>query len=252
MKTQSPKLVELLANIDRLDREDMRKDGHLYKHIIFANNKGYGGIKTLISALIANDYNYQLEFVQRRTARGRVAVSLRLPNNIPNYNKNFMVLTGGFIYGGSFTKTLTKRIIDTVNNRDNNVHGRKVRFIIIDRNFLEGIDLFDVKYLHILDPYLFPTEMIQLIGRGTRTCGQAGLEFRNGWTLDVIKYNSKLDGNSVENKIKNKRMEVMQIDEDMLKARNLVDKALKNFAADQGLTQPGVFRMKSMEKSAWK
>ena len=150
-----------------------------------------------------------------------------------------MALTGGSMYGASMTKALTKRIIETVNDRSNNTYGRKVRFIIIDRNFLEGIDLFDVKYLHILDPYLFSTEMIQLIGRGTRTCGQAGLEFRNGWTLDVIKYNSTIDGESFEKKIKDKRMEVMQINETVLKARKLTDKALQNFAIDQGLTKPG-------------
>jgi len=250
----SPKIAKLLENIERLDRLDMANDNHTFKHIIYINDPGYYGMKIVMSALMANNFNYQTEF-ETYMGRGiggrpgRMQRRLRLPVHIQNGPKNFMALAGTTIYRANFTKTLTRQILDTFNNRQNNIYGRKVRFILIDRNFLEGIDIFDVKYLHILDPYLFSTEMTQLIGRGTRTCGQSGLEFRNGWELKVIKYQSEIEGENVENKIKSERLNVMDINENVVKSRNLLDKALQEFASDQGLTQPKKFQVKKTKST---
>jgi len=254
IKTKSPKIVKLLENIEKFDREDRRQFGNTFKHIIYINDPSYYGMKIVMSALMANEFNYQTEFeIYQGRGRGgrpgRMKKRLRLPQFIPNASKNFMTLAGTTIYGAPFTKRLTKQIQDTFNNRDNNSLGRKVRFILIDRNFLEGIDLFDVKYLHIIDPYLFSTEMTQLIGRGTRTCGQKGIPFRNGWELKVIKYNSELDGHIVEDKIKRKRMEIMNIDEKIIKSRNLIEKALQDFAGDQGLTNSKKLKEKKHKTS---
>ena len=58
MPSHSPKLVELLKNIESLDKKDMKKDGHMYKHFIFCDLKSSGqGAKMLASALIANGYH---------------------------------------------------------------------------------------------------------------------------------------------------------------------------------------------------
>ena len=54
----------------------------------------------------------------------------------------------------------------------------------------EGIDLFDVKYVHIFEPSMTIADLKQTIGRATRTCGQKGLEFipNIGWPLYVYNY----------------------------------------------------------------
>ena len=167
-----------------------------------------------------------------------------------NGDKNMFVLTGSPLYRGPMTKRITENMITKFNDRSDNTHGRKIRFILIDRNFLEGIDLFDVKYLHTVDPYLFTTEETQLIGRGTRTCGQAGLEFRNGWELKVIKYQSVIDGNSIDEQIKNKRLTAMGISSDVVNARDIIDKSLRKNAIDRGLTAPTEVQSRSDKKRA--
>ena len=65
-----------------------------------------------------------------------------------------------------------------------------MRFIILDSGFKEGIDLFDVKYVHIFEPSLTVADLKQTIGRATRTCGQKGLNFEPnvGWPLFVYNY----------------------------------------------------------------
>jgi hypothetical protein len=76
------------------------------------------------------------------------------------------------------------------NRRPENIHGDLVRFIVLDQGFKEGIDLFDVKYVHLMEPLTIPADQKQAIGRGTRFCGQRGLTFHPtfGWPLYVFKY----------------------------------------------------------------
>jgi hypothetical protein len=85
---------------------------------------------------------------------------------------------------------IRKVILDTFNSRPDNSYGELVRFIILDQGFKEGIDLFDVKYVHLFEPLAVNADEKQAIGRATRFCGQKGLEFhpRYGWPLYVYKY----------------------------------------------------------------
>ena len=76
------------------------------------------------------------------------------------------------------------------NKRPDNIQGENMRFIILDSGFKEGIDLFDVKYVHIFEPSMTVADLKQTIGRATRTCGQKGLNFEPnvGWPLYVYNY----------------------------------------------------------------
>lgn len=80
-----------------------------------------------------------------------------------------------------------KTILGAFNERPANVHGRRMRVIIFDSGFKEGIDLFDVKYVHIFEPSMTLADLKQTVGRATRTCGQKGLDFvpNMGWPLFV-------------------------------------------------------------------
>ena len=85
---------------------------------------------------------------------------------------------------------LRKLVLDKFNSRPDNSYGELIRFIILDQGFKEGIDLFDVKYVHLFEPLAVNADEKQAIGRATRFCGQKGLEFhpRYGWPLYVFKY----------------------------------------------------------------
>jgi hypothetical protein len=82
-----------------------------------------------------------------------------------------------------------------MNERPANINGANMRIIILDSGYKEGLDVFDVKYMHILEPLVTKAEYTQVIGRGTRYCGQSGLPFVPdvGWPLNIYRYNLKYD-----------------------------------------------------------
>lgn len=104
--------------------------------------------------------------------------------------ENFFLLSSVDVYDQTITVKDKKHILQTFNQRPDNIHGENIRFIIMDSGFKEGIDLFDIKYIHIFEPPVNGADKKQVIGRGTRTCGQKGLIFHptKGWPLNVYIY----------------------------------------------------------------
>ena len=104
--------------------------------------------------------------------------------------ENFFLLSSVDVYDQTITIKDKKHILQTFNQRPDNIHGENIRFIIMDSGFKEGIDLFDIKYIHIFEPPVNGADKKQVIGRGTRTCGQKGLIFHptKGWPLHVYIY----------------------------------------------------------------
>ena len=176
LNAYSPRMLKLMENIQELDKKDLEENGKLFKHVIYSDVQGIYGSKMVASVLTANDYKMCYN------------KNLKLLSN----NKNsFALLTSSVIYGKPFPATLKKDILSVFNERPHNIYGEKIRFIIIDSGYKEGIDLFDVKYFHILEPLITKAEETQVLGRGLRFCGQAGLPFNpnTGWKLNVFKYN---------------------------------------------------------------
>ena len=179
MPASSPKMVSLFQNIKQLDEQDLRRDKVLYKHVIYSdvNQMGYGA-KILASAFIAKDYSLAYDSDLKM-----------IPTSQKTFN-TFALLSSSAIFGRPFTVSLRRQVLSTFNSRPSNVHGEQIRFIILDSGYKEGIDLFDVKYIHIFEPQLTMSDEKQVVGRGTRFCGQQGLHFHptNGWPLHVFRY----------------------------------------------------------------
>jgi hypothetical protein len=180
MKTMSPKMVELIETIRELDDKDFNDEGKRYKHFIFSDLKqgGYGA-KIISSALVASGFNHCF------------SKSLKVITPPPNdRNETFGVLSSTAIYDKTFSQKHVKSVLKMYNERPDNVHGNNVRFIVLDSGFKEGVDLFDVKYVHIFENQRNSADLIQAIGRATRSCGQKGLNFipNVGWKLHVYQY----------------------------------------------------------------
>jgi hypothetical protein len=105
-------------------------------------------------------------------------------------NNNYTALLSKSFFDRPVNTKLRKIVLDKFNSRPDNTYGELIRFIILDQGFKEGIDLFDVKYVHLFEPLAVNADEKQAIGRATRFCGQKGLEFhpRYGWPLYVFKY----------------------------------------------------------------
>jgi hypothetical protein len=104
--------------------------------------------------------------------------------------KNIYLLSSVSVYDQPITTDIKKKILAKFNQRPENIYGDLVRIIIMDSGYKEGIDLFDIKYVHIFEPSTVAADQKQVIGRGTRTCGQRGLDFhpKRGWPLYVHVY----------------------------------------------------------------
>jgi len=192
----SPKLRKLLDKIKELDEIDRNRtiddnemdddDKKLFKHFIFTDLQGHGhGSKIMASALMAEGY----EPIFRKTP----GEGIQFKTDIDPFN-TFGLLSSTCVYGRPFEERTKKKMLEIFNDRRNNVNGRNVRIIIMDSKFKEGIDLFDVKYVHIFEEPKTISDRKQTIGRATRFCGQSGLNFVEniGWKLNVYIY--KLTG----------------------------------------------------------
>lgn len=182
----SPKIIQLMNNIENLDKEDEKNHGRKFKHFIFSDVKegGYGA-KILASAFEAFNYN---NVIKAKKVDGQKKLKLYI--DAPNSEKNFGLLCSNSIHGATFNEKIKKELLKLFNERPGNIYGKKLRLIIFDSGFKEGIDLFDVKYVHIFEPSMTIADLKQTVGRATRTCGQKGLDFQKGlgWPLYVYNY----------------------------------------------------------------
>ena len=178
MSIASPKLVSLLNTIETLDAKDLKEHGTYFKHVIYSDIKtSNAGAKIIAAGFSAKGYPMIYD------------ESMKLDTAAFSQDA-FALLASTKVFGKDLGVQLRKSILQTYNDRPDNVHGQKFRFIILDSGFKEGIDLFDVKYIHIFEPATTPSDEKQIVGRGTRFCGQKGLEFHNekGWPLFVYRY----------------------------------------------------------------
>ena len=181
----SPKLAALFEKIASLDERDLREDGTTYKHMIFTDlhNSTYG-IRLLASAFFAHGYTPAFH----RHGTG-FAIDLDAGGDAAD-GRRFAALTGKKVLDRSQSVGFRKEVIAAFNDRTANTHGARLRFLILDQGFKEGIDLFDIRYIHLFEPLLVRADERQAIGRGTRYCGQKGLVFhpQYGWPLYVFRY----------------------------------------------------------------
>lgn len=190
----SPKMIAILENIRELDKKDMKDHGHLFKHFIYSDIKSAFGAKLIASVLTSE--GFQHAYGLKKTARGMsftldTALLQKRTSNV------FATLTSVAFFEKPIGVNFRKEILKTFNTRPENIHGENIRIIILDSGFREGIDLFDVKYVHLVEPIATKADQKQAIGRGTRFCGQKGLEFhkKEGWPLHVYRYETVLTDN---------------------------------------------------------
>ena len=197
LKIVSPKLLTLIDKIQELDERDMAKYGKKFKHFIFSDSKSsMGGVKLIASALIASGlklgYHAKAKVGKKLWTKMELYPSSQL---IKNKFNNFYMLCSKSVYDEPINVSTKKEILSRFNERPDNSYGENIRIIIMDGGYKEGIDLFDIKYVHIFEPTLTQADQKQVIGRGTRTCGQKGLDFHpiKGWPLYVYVYDLKME-----------------------------------------------------------
>ena len=199
----SGKYSELVRRIRDLDEVDMMDHGKHFKHFIFTDLRdGLYGAKAVAAFLLAGGFRFAMKNVSKlrkyhgeMVATQKGATVLDLPTaGDENGSDNFAILQSQPLWHNPMTVELKKSIIGTFNSRPDNIYGEFLRILVLDSKYKEGIDLFDVKYVHILEPPIAAADLKQAVGRATRFCGQRGLNFvpGYGWPLHVYIYNSEI------------------------------------------------------------
>lgn len=185
LSVASPKLETLLNKIQELDTKDMVEHGRLFKHFIYSDIKSAYGAKLIAAGLstFGFDHAYKLK-------SGPRGMSFSLDKSVIGNKKTFATLTSVAFFEKPIGIQFRKELLKTFNSRPDNVHGDQIRIIVLDSGFREGIDLFDVKYVHLFEPIATLSDQKQAIGRATRFCGQKGLRFDplTGWPIHVFRY----------------------------------------------------------------
>ena len=176
----SPKIKALIETIKALDQDDLKNDKRLYKHYIFSSLVGNGGINLIKKAFALELDDDRITYFTILDENGRSSVE----------------------------------VLREFNDHKTNPGGKKIRLIGLSKKFKEGIDLKDVKYAHIFEKPSTSTDLQQIIGRGTRFCGQQNMTFP--WNLDVFIYRLTIPSSMRKTYKHNRTGEIINLDRDFL------------------------------------
>jgi len=181
--TYSPKFLHLLENI--LNKQ------HVGLHLVYSQFRTLEGIGIIKLILETNGFS---QFKIRQSSLGDWTIDMT-----PEEQERpcFALYTGTEtaeekeiirnIFNSKW-KNVPKSITEQLSARfTNNMFGEVIKILMITASGAEGINLRNVRYVHITEPYWHPVRTEQIIGRARRICSHIDLpeELR---TVDVFLY----------------------------------------------------------------
>ena len=177
LATYSPKFQKILYNI--------QKNDHKGSHLIYSQFRTLEGIGILSLILKQNGYS---EFKIKKDDSGKWLIdmtqeelskpSFALYTGTEDEEKKEIVRNIFNSNWGIVPSTLRDQL-NAINK--NNHYGDVIKVFMITSSGAEGIDLKNVRYVHIVEPYWHPVRKEQVIGRAVRINSHADLapEFRS-------------------------------------------------------------------------
>ena len=183
LATYSPKFLHLLHNI--LDKS------HVGLHLVYSQFRTLEGIGIIKLILEANGFS---QFKIKQSSMGDWTIDMTTEEQ---ERPCFALYTGTEtaeekeiirnIFNSKW-KNVPKSITEQLSTRfTNNMYGEVIKILMITASGAEGINLRNVRYVHITEPYWHPVRTEQIIGRARRICSHIDLpeELR---TVDVFLY----------------------------------------------------------------
>jgi hypothetical protein len=183
LATYSPKFLHLLENI--LDKK------HIGLHLIYSQFRTLEGIGIIKIILEANGFSQfkikksgSSDWTIDMTAEEQERPCFALYTGTESAEEKEIVRN---IFNSKW-KNVPKSITEQLSTRfTNNMFGEVIKILMITASGAEGINLRNVRYVHITEPYWHPVRTEQIIGRARRICSHVDLpeELR---TVDVFLY----------------------------------------------------------------
>jgi len=119
------------------------------KVLVYSTFRSYGGLESFIKVLDIMGYkNYE---------------------NHGDGRRRYGIFSGD-------EKLNEKERIKEIFNREDNIYGKKLKVLLLSPAAREGLSLYNVKQLHIMEPYWNFSRISQILGRAVRYCSHKALE----------------------------------------------------------------------------
>lgn len=99
-------------------------------------------------------------------------------------------------YSGNIDQKERAQVVKTFEDIKN-MHGELAKVLLISQAGSEGISLYNMRQVHIMEPYWHETRTDQMVGRAIRFCSHKNLP-KNERVVDVFKYKSVFTTNKKE------------------------------------------------------
>ena len=180
----SPKFLKLLQNL-----QDPK---HVGLNLVYSQFRTLEGIGLIKMAMEANDY------AQFRIKHNKATQQWVLDNRPEDAGKRrFALYTGKedaeekeivrCIFNSEWDQVPSSIRDELLRVSGNNFYGEVINTLMISASGAEGINLRNVRYVHIVEPYWHPVRIEQVVGRARRICSHQDLpaELR---TVNVFLY----------------------------------------------------------------
>lgn len=219
LETYSPKFLTILENIQS-SIDDPIKNG---LHLIYSQFRTLEGIGIFKLVLEANGFT---QFRIKKDSKDEWKL------NIAEEDRGkpmFALYTGTEeaeekeiirnVYNSSWEyvpSSLTRQLNEISRN---NHYGEIIKILMITASGAEGIDLKNIRHIHLMEPYWHPVRLEQVIGRGVRICSHKDLpeELRNVKVylyLMTFTEKQKISDESIELRLKDRSKKLYIIDEE--------------------------------------
>lgn len=196
LQIYSPKFLSILENI--LD------DTHIGLHLIYSQFRRLQGIGILKLILMANGF---AEFKIRKNALNQWVLEMA-PEDAGK--PTFALYTGTEsaeekeiirnIYNSNWTNVPSNIVEQLEAKSSNNHYGEIIKVLMITASGAEGIDLKNVRYVHLTEPYWHSVRLEQVIGRAKRICSHNDLP-PDLQTVEVFLYLMTFTNEQLKDKI---------------------------------------------------
>ena len=170
LETYSPKMLAILNNIEDPEHKGL--------HLVYSQFRTLEGIGIFQLVLEANGF--------ARFKIKQVGGTWKLDIKPEDMGKPMYALYTGRespeekevirnVFNSSWRDIPTSLADELSAISSNNYFGEIVKVLMITASGAEGINLFNVRYVHIMDPYWHPARIEQIIGRARRICSHKNL-----------------------------------------------------------------------------
>ena len=186
LAVNSPKLMTAMHNIQNPENDGL--------HLVYSQFRTYEGIEIFSRILSANGFaRFKIKSVNRRWSIDIAPEDMDKPKYAlytgTEDSEEREILRN--IYNGSW-KNVPKSISDILEPMsDTNNMGQHIKVLMITAAGSEGINLFNTRFVHLIDPYWNNVRLEQVVGRARRICSHQSLPLEKQ-TVSVFLYLSVL------------------------------------------------------------